>query len=129
MYALAVRQADGRMKIEMGDDIHLDPVNGGFVFLMRHGSSVGFPIGHVECVANSSQFDMLTDNQKKVIALGKVEDHARRWFDNQQRFEREGESAYSKDEVRAIGEFSRALIESLRPERERSILEAKSSSS
>lgn len=75
MYALAVRQADGRIKVEMGDDIHLDPVNGGFVSLKRHGSSVGFPLGAVEDVRNTSQYEMLTDNQKKAIALGKLQEY------------------------------------------------------
>jgi hypothetical protein len=75
MYAIAVRQADGRIKVEMGDEIHLDPVNGGFVSLYRFGSSVGFPIGQIECVANSSQFNMLTENQKKAIALGKLQEY------------------------------------------------------
>lgn len=126
MYAMAVRQADGRIKVEMGDDIHLDPVNGGFVSLKRHGSSVGFPVGAVEDVRNSSQFEMLTDNQKKAIALGRVQAFIGTWQAERVReHERMGVNAtYSTEEVRVIGKVLHELLDSLKPEADRPILAA-----
>jgi hypothetical protein len=128
MYAVAVRQADGRIKVEMGDDIHLDPVNGGFVSLKRYGSSVGFPIGQIECVANSSQFEMLTDNQKKAIALGKVQSFVHTWRSDRIRdFEHKKQDAkYNEVETRLIDGVLQDLLNSLTPEPNRPTLEVRS---
>lgn len=128
MYAIAVRQADGRIKVEMGDDIHLDPVNGGFVSLKRFGSSVGFPISQIECVVNSSQFDMLTENQVKAIALGQASKFVRDWEARAVReWERRGEVEpnYNAEQSRLISKVLNDLLDSLRPQSDRPTLEAR----
>lgn len=126
MYALAVRQADGRIKIHMGDDVHLSPNNGGFISLRQHGSSVGFPVGQIEDVANNSQFELLTNNQKKAIALGKVQAFVGDWEAARIRdHERKGVNAtYSDVECRVVSKVLHELLDSLKPESDRPTLEA-----
>lgn len=123
MYALAVRQADGRVKIEMGDEIHLDPINGGFISLQRYGSSIGFPLGYVEDVRHSSQFEMLTENQKSAIALGKVQ---RFQEDKLQRILTEWK--LDEDEVQMVRDIFNELKDYLSPEKERPVLNVKANS-